>query len=337
MEGRRTKCPSCDSSVLIRGTRTRLGTPKAPSRQAHPSNRSGRPSRDRPEEETSARACRHRFQPPLVNRHGSSPRFCSSEARRRPAAKQLHLRPDPGGHRGAGPRTRRRSHCVIPPDGPGSCRGLRRAAAVITTGLVYPASNVPVFFRLAMMLSVLLSLALLGWLIDRDRHERPTTWPPWPAGGRPHSSCCSCWAASLSYFNGILALACEGKVKHDASIEFEPLDALASCGEWLACFAAGPAFLFGSALGYWLYCGDLTVVDWLILGELGFVGVGWWLLATLLTNVTGRFPRPARREQVLRTALGEWAEKRSRLRSWRLVQWSSAPHFFAAAYGIRPR
>ena len=107
---------------------------------------------------------------------------------------------------------------------------------------------------------------------------------------------------TLNYFNAILALAAQGKVKHDAAIDFAPIRALLSCGQWFACFLAGPALLFGSALGYWLYCGDLTVIDWLILAELGFAGVGWWLIAILLTNVdaTLRVPTP---RQVLRTAL----------------------------------
>jgi hypothetical protein len=79
-----------------------------------------------------------------------------------------------------------------------------------------------------------------------------------------------------------------------------------------------------------MYCGDLTVIDWLILTELGFAGVGWWLIAILLTNVdaTIRVPFP---RQVIRTAL------RMGWKSLELTLLASAvfvAHFAAAVYGI---
>jgi len=165
--------------------------------------------------------------------------------------------------------------------------------------LTYPVSNVPIFFKLAMMLTILTAFALLGWLsID---HDRPKNWP-YGVLGFSLFFLALVLGRTLNYFNAILQLAIQGKVKHEASIDFEPIRALLSFGQWFACFLAGPAVLFGSAIGYWLYCGDLTVIDWLILAELGFAGVGWWLISILLTNVdsTIRVPTP---RQVVRTAL----------------------------------
>jgi hypothetical protein len=203
----------------------------------------------------------------------------------------------------------------------------RRVEARWYHSLIYPVSNVPIFFRLAMMLTVLTAFALLGWLsIERDRSTR---WP-YVMLGVSLFLLLLVLGRTLNYFNAILALAAQGKVKHEAAIDFAPIRALLGCGQWLACFLAGPALLFGSALGYWLYCGDLTVIDWLILAELGFAGIGWWLIAILLTNVdaTVRVPTP---RQVFRTALGlGW-------KSLELTLLATAvflAHLFAAVYGI---
>lgn len=50
---------------------------------------------------------------------------------------------------------------------------------------------------------------------------------------------------------------------------------------WLACFLAGPVLFAAGGGGYWLYCGDPDPLDWLILAELSFLLVGYWLFALL--------------------------------------------------------
>jgi hypothetical protein len=50
---------------------------------------------------------------------------------------------------------------------------------------------------------------------------------------------------------------------------------------WLFAFLSAPAPLAAIGYYYWLYCGDLQPVDWIILAELGVVGSGYWLLAVL--------------------------------------------------------
>lgn len=50
---------------------------------------------------------------------------------------------------------------------------------------------------------------------------------------------------------------------------------------WLFCFLAGPVGIALVGFLFWLHSGDPAVVDWLILGELGVVTVGYWLLCLL--------------------------------------------------------
>jgi hypothetical protein len=289
MAGRRTKCPSCSFPVDIPARRfggsffRRRGTGSAAGNRA-----------SRPQDEVKEPAA----PPPATPRHealaaADSGPFPTAEQRPvastfvpsravtaglDPVATAIALRHPPRWSKLLSPRVEARWY----------------------HSLTYPAANVPIFFKLATMLTILTAVALLGWLsID---HDRPKTWP-YGLLGVSLFLLLLVLGRTLNYFNSILALATQGRVKHDAPIEFEPFRALLSCGQWFACLLAGPAVLFGSALGYWLYCGDLTVIDWLILAELCFAGVGWWLIAILLTNVDGapRVPMPG---QVLRTALG---------------------------------
>jgi hypothetical protein len=57
---------------------------------------------------------------------------------------------------------------------------------------------------------------------------------------------------------------------------------------WGLAFLSVPAPLAVLGFYYWLYCGDLALVDWVILLELGVVGAGYWLLAVLAVSRSGR-------------------------------------------------
>jgi len=316
MAGRRTQCPACFSSVLI------------------PSKRSWR----RPQDRGSARSStddRTASREPEAMDHSSPPLpagelFNDAHAggtlpnrtEQRPgtstfiASRAVSTDLDPSATMIALRRPPRWTRLLS-----------RRVEPRWYHSLIYPISHVPVFFRLATMLTVLTAFALLGWLsIDHDRRQ---AWP-YVMLGVSLFLLLLVLGRTLNYFNGVLALAAQGKVKHDAAIDFVPIRALLGCGQWLACFLAGPALLFGSALGYWMYCGDLTVIDWLILAELGFAGVGWWLIAILLTNVdaTIRVPLP---RQVFRTALRMGAKT---LELTLLATAVFLAHLFAAVYGI---
>jgi hypothetical protein len=57
---------------------------------------------------------------------------------------------------------------------------------------------------------------------------------------------------------------------------------------WLFAFLSAPAPLAAIGFYYWLYCGDMQLVDWIILVELGIVGSGYWLLAVLAVTRSER-------------------------------------------------
>src|SRR5258708_7149966 len=58
--------------------------------------------------------------------------------------------------------------------------------------------------------------------------------------------------------------------------------ALWSCLRWTLSLVCGPAVLFSLALRYWIHCGDVTVVDGLILAELTAPAIGYWLMELLV-------------------------------------------------------
>jgi hypothetical protein len=75
--------------------------------------------------------------------------------------------------------------------------------------------------------------------------------------------------------------------------------ALKSGFRWLLCFLAGPVVLIVLAAYYWLNAGDLTGLDWLILGELGMLAFAYWLLSVVAITESNRF-RDANPVAVLR-------------------------------------
>jgi hypothetical protein len=80
------------------------------------------------------------------------------------------------------------------------------------------------------------------------------------------------------------------------------LDAALKSGlRWLLCFLAGPSVFLGLAFYYWLNGGDLTVLDWLIVGELGVLAMAYWFLAIVSANESNRLrdANPARVAQLI--------------------------------------
>jgi len=64
--------------------------------------------------------------------------------------------------------------------------------------------------------------------------------------------------------------------------DLDPRPALTSISRWGLCFATGPAFLVYFAFRHWLYCGDVEVIDALILVELTMPAIGYWMIAMLV-------------------------------------------------------
>jgi hypothetical protein len=64
--------------------------------------------------------------------------------------------------------------------------------------------------------------------------------------------------------------------------------ALAGALIWIGCFLAGPVLFAALATVYWVECGDPGLVDWLILAELAFLTVGYYLLVLAAVSERGR-------------------------------------------------
>ncbi len=61
-----------------------------------------------------------------------------------------------------------------------------------------------------------------------------------------------------------------------------------SGAKWLACFLAGPILFAGTAVVYWLKCGQPSWLDRVILTELGIISIGYWFFALLSVTDRGR-------------------------------------------------
>ncbi len=174
------------------------------------------------------------------------------------------------------------------------------------SGLSAPFTNVPVFLRLGFVLTALTGIALASWVsIDPDGSPLPREFL---------IASCAALAFVLgyvfNYFNALLSLSAEGKSNQEPTLDAGPLGAILSCAHWLGCFLAGPVLFFAAAALYWIYCGELAFFDWMILVELVFVGVGWWIVSLVITNVDDTIwvPNPIR---VVRVGFGmglKWLE-----------------------------
>jgi hypothetical protein len=86
----------------------------------------------------------------------------------------------------------------------------------------------------------------------------------------------------------VLASAVDGEV-YSIRWSGNPLITLLVSGaRWLSCFLAGPVVFAGTAYLYWMSCGDPVLLDWLILAELGIVGIAYQIFALLAVTDRGR-------------------------------------------------
>jgi hypothetical protein len=151
---------------------------------------------------------------------------------------------------------------------------------------------------LAFGLALVATLAQAAWVNLPDN-----TVKIWPV---PVFGCCLLalplvLGYTFSYFNSVAALALCGKVKQSPFADPRPSRALLYCAQWLGCFLCGPAVLLICAAGYWINCGEVTPLDWLVLAELCLAAVGWWLISLVLSNAGDRVRVPSPRS-VFRTA-----------------------------------
>jgi hypothetical protein len=86
--------------------------------------------------------------------------------------------------------------------------------------------------------------------------------------------CCAFWMVAF-------ATTLRGEdsvVAHDGMTSVAVMAALLRC---LLCFFAGPVWLLAIAFYYWLHCGNLTPVDYVILAELALAALLYWIFANL--------------------------------------------------------
>jgi len=91
------------------------------------------------------------------------------------------------------------------------------------------------------------------------------------------------------FLSGILSLGMEGSLQVVSRPRFDYM--LRAAVQWLVCLAAGPVLLVAAAAGYWVHCGDMQPVDWLIVIELLALGSGIMLASLVVTSSTGGFRR----------------------------------------------
>lgn len=85
-----------------------------------------------------------------------------------------------------------------------------------------------------------------------------------------------CWTVECALTS---ALAGQGPAQY--WLERRILVILKSGLRWLICFLAGPAALLALAGYFWLYGGELTKLDYAIVGELVALAVAYWFLAVV--------------------------------------------------------
>jgi hypothetical protein len=119
------------------------------------------------------------------------------------------------------------------------------------------------------------------WDEGASLRERPLFW----AVGAVFSVILVYTCAALQ---GPLVTALAGQAPYVHWPVRDVLFALKSCVRCVVCFLAGPGVLAGVAFWYWLYGGDLTVLDWVILVELTVLAVGYWFLVVTAASEGGR-------------------------------------------------
>src|SRR5205823_5375843 len=86
------------------------------------------------------------------------------------------------------------------------------------------------------------------------------------------------------FLDSVFASAVSGEVGEVRWPGRDVVAALWSGARWLICFLAGPVIPAGVSVLYWIRCGELTLLDWMILAELHMVAVGAWFLLLVTVN-----------------------------------------------------
>jgi hypothetical protein len=152
--------------------------------------------------------------------------------------------------------------------------------------LAFPFRALPIIAGLAVFLGVLTALA--GRVLPEVLANRPEGGGFWLIFALYMLGPLVLLAYVCGFLDCVLASAAAGQAGVVSWPGRDLLLALKSCLWWLLAFLAGPVLPAAIVPVYWLYVGELTTLDWIILGELGVLAVGYWLLAILAVSRSDR-------------------------------------------------
>jgi hypothetical protein len=145
----------------------------------------------------------------------------------------------------------------------------------------YTLGNVPILFG-QMLLHAVCACILIEKLPDAMQSSEPAGWAPVILAS-------FIWflvaTYTISMLSQILAQAAKGVVDE---ISMDPMLGLKHMGRWIVIAIAGPAFLLSAAIWFWINCGKITTLDWIVLGELVVATFAYFLVGGTTTLAVGR-------------------------------------------------
>jgi hypothetical protein len=152
--------------------------------------------------------------------------------------------------------------------------------------LVFPFRAMPIIAGLAVFLGVLTALA--GRVLPEVLANHPEGGAFWAIFALYMLGPLVLLAYTCGFLDCVLASAAAGEAGVVSWPGRDMLLALKSCLWWLLAFLAGPVLPAAIVPLYWLYVGEMTTLDWIILAELGVLATGYWLLAILSVSRSDR-------------------------------------------------
>jgi hypothetical protein len=148
----------------------------------------------------------------------------------------------------------------------------------------YALRATPLVFGLSLVLTVLTGLGLQLFQRLAEENSR-IAWPLAVVSGLLVAPVFYVW----SFLDGIWRVSKSRDLNHVPwpGRNFELV--VKSSFVWLSSFLAGPAVAAGLGVYYWLQCGEPNLLDWLILGELGFTAIAYWFFALAAFHQNHRF------------------------------------------------
>lgn len=145
----------------------------------------------------------------------------------------------------------------------------------------YTIGNVPIVFG-HMLLHAVCACVLLEWLPLAMQSSESQDWMPVVLTSLV-------WfvvaAYTISLLSQILAHSAKGVVDE---INRDPWVALKHIGRWIVIAICGPAILLGGAAWFWVNCGEVTTLDWVVLVELIIAAFAYFLVGGTTSLAMGR-------------------------------------------------